>query len=165
MGPTWVLSAPDGPHVDPMNLAIWVCSPLTLVHFGEQCRNIWSHNRGGPLMEYFVSTLWILINISVHDHHSCYCYFCCSGLILKGRPVFSFHIGKVNKMFLKCICNRCGHITPSVSAGASIAIMIILLSTSQNGRTTTSTINCPPLTHRSNWYYINVTIAWTQLGD
>ena len=24
MGPTWVLSAPDGPHVDPMNLAIWV---------------------------------------------------------------------------------------------------------------------------------------------
>ena len=21
MGPTWVLSAPDGPHVDPMNLA------------------------------------------------------------------------------------------------------------------------------------------------
>ena len=27
MGPTWVLSAPDGPHVDPKNLAIrapWV---------------------------------------------------------------------------------------------------------------------------------------------
>ena len=23
MGPTWVLSAPGGPHVDPMNLAIW----------------------------------------------------------------------------------------------------------------------------------------------
>ena len=23
MGPTWVLSAPDEPHVDPMNLAIW----------------------------------------------------------------------------------------------------------------------------------------------
>ena len=23
MGPTWVLSAPDGPHIDPMNLAIW----------------------------------------------------------------------------------------------------------------------------------------------
>ena len=22
MGPTWVLSAPDGPHVGPMNLAI-----------------------------------------------------------------------------------------------------------------------------------------------
>ena len=22
MGPTWVLSVPDGPHVDPMNLAI-----------------------------------------------------------------------------------------------------------------------------------------------
>ena len=24
MGPTWVLSAPDGPHVGPMNLAIRV---------------------------------------------------------------------------------------------------------------------------------------------
>ena len=23
MGPTWVLSAPDGPHVGPMNFAIW----------------------------------------------------------------------------------------------------------------------------------------------
>ena len=23
MGPTWVLSAQDGPHVDPMNLAVW----------------------------------------------------------------------------------------------------------------------------------------------
>ena len=23
MGPTWVLSAPDGPHVGRMNLAIW----------------------------------------------------------------------------------------------------------------------------------------------
>ena len=27
MGPTWVLSAPDGPHVGPMNLAIWVGLP------------------------------------------------------------------------------------------------------------------------------------------
>ena len=23
MGPTWVLSAPDGPHLGPMSLAIW----------------------------------------------------------------------------------------------------------------------------------------------
>ena len=34
MGPTWVLSAPDGPHVGPMNLAIWIIrewnSPLSL---------------------------------------------------------------------------------------------------------------------------------------
>ena len=28
MGPTWVLSAPDGPHVDPMNLAMWDSSDL-----------------------------------------------------------------------------------------------------------------------------------------
>ena len=25
MGPTWVLSAPDGPHVGPMNLVIRAC--------------------------------------------------------------------------------------------------------------------------------------------
>ena len=30
MGPTWVLSAPDGPHVGPMNLAIWVCMPMCM---------------------------------------------------------------------------------------------------------------------------------------
>ena len=29
MGPTWVLSAPDGPHVGPMNLAIRVYDYLT----------------------------------------------------------------------------------------------------------------------------------------
>ena len=28
MGPTWVLSAPDRPHVGPMNLAIWGCNTM-----------------------------------------------------------------------------------------------------------------------------------------
>ena len=32
MGPTWVLLAPGGPHVGPMNLAIWVRIGLD-VHF------------------------------------------------------------------------------------------------------------------------------------
>ena len=27
MGPTWVLLAPDGPHIGPVNLAIWVVMP------------------------------------------------------------------------------------------------------------------------------------------
>ena len=30
MGPIWVLSAPDGPHVGPMNLAISVCRVIVL---------------------------------------------------------------------------------------------------------------------------------------
>ena len=34
MGPTWVLSAPDGPHVDPMNFAIRVS---TLTVFDIHC--------------------------------------------------------------------------------------------------------------------------------
>ena len=35
MGPTWVLSAPDGPHVGPMNLAIKVvnvAARLSIIH-------------------------------------------------------------------------------------------------------------------------------------
>ena len=28
MGPNWVLSAPDGPRVGPMNIAIWVTVPF-----------------------------------------------------------------------------------------------------------------------------------------
>ena len=36
MGPTWVLSAPDGPHVVPMSLA------LSAVLFCGRCSNIWS---------------------------------------------------------------------------------------------------------------------------
>ena len=31
MGPTWVLSAPGGPHVGPMNLAIWVGNAVILL--------------------------------------------------------------------------------------------------------------------------------------
>ena len=35
MGPNWVLSAPDGPHVGPMNLAIWVMFQENSVAVGE----------------------------------------------------------------------------------------------------------------------------------
>ena len=48
MGPTWVLSAPDGPHVGPMNLAIrdwqikqvitWTKADLPSRSFGIHCR-------------------------------------------------------------------------------------------------------------------------------
>ena len=31
MGPTWALLAPDGPHVGPINLAIWAQNWLTVV--------------------------------------------------------------------------------------------------------------------------------------
>ena len=42
MGPTWVLSAPDGPHVGPMNLAI--CGPVWYFHISVPyvvCRSVW----------------------------------------------------------------------------------------------------------------------------
>ena len=36
MGPNWVLSAPDGPHVDPMNLAIRVS--MSVPYVKNQCQ-------------------------------------------------------------------------------------------------------------------------------
>ena len=45
MGPTWVLSAPDGPHVGPMNLAIRdiILQPSgTIVHFLKKKRDLTS---------------------------------------------------------------------------------------------------------------------------
>ena len=35
MGPTWVLSAPGGPHVGPVNLVIW---DWTNIHIQGLCR-------------------------------------------------------------------------------------------------------------------------------
>ena len=45
MGPTWVLSAPDGPHVGPMNLAIRVIlkNDIWLTNTLEKtCETVWS---------------------------------------------------------------------------------------------------------------------------
>ena len=33
MGPTWVLSAPDGPHIGPMNLAFW--EMIKMIYIGQ----------------------------------------------------------------------------------------------------------------------------------
>ena len=49
MGPTWVLSAPDGPHVDPMNLAIMVFYGATAVGVIRQCLGL-STSKGFRLM-------------------------------------------------------------------------------------------------------------------
>ena len=63
MGPTWVLSAPNGPHVGPMNLAIWEerphkssmkCSFQLFVVAIQWCPNehggIWNHWHLGCLL-------------------------------------------------------------------------------------------------------------------
>ena len=38
MGPTWVLSVPDGPHDGPMNLAIWEEKLFCDITYGVYCR-------------------------------------------------------------------------------------------------------------------------------
>ena len=46
MGPTWVLSPPDGPHAGPMNLAInsfYLISVQIGIDFGP-CSALWFHN-------------------------------------------------------------------------------------------------------------------------
>ena len=45
MGPTWVLSAPDGPHIGPMNLAIrdgGLTTAVALASSGQPCYYIFA---------------------------------------------------------------------------------------------------------------------------
>ena len=49
MGLTWVLSAPDGPHVGPMNLVIRGILALGKAgHFDKDCKHKWYHTRFIP---------------------------------------------------------------------------------------------------------------------
>ena len=48
MGPTWVLSAPDGPHVGPMNLAI---------RENKQCLKQFTNNSSN--LSYYITKVWI----------------------------------------------------------------------------------------------------------
>ena len=44
MGPTWVLSAPGGPHIGPMNPAIWVVLQISLRPHGH-CHTMPAYNK------------------------------------------------------------------------------------------------------------------------
>ena len=57
MGPTWVLSAPDGPHICPMNLAI---------------RNGACHPRGGNPLKDFCVMMGPRVYLQYKDHLSRY---------------------------------------------------------------------------------------------
>ena len=63
MGPTWVLSAPEGPHVGPMNFAIGVVSEVPCTNlkirfpkiFFSSSNNLQWFNKGGRLPRYNLS--------------------------------------------------------------------------------------------------------------
>ena len=58
MGPTWVLSAPDGPHVGPMNLAIW--GVMTSTKINTEWWTIFSrHSELNIFKKIFVTVIWI----------------------------------------------------------------------------------------------------------
>ena len=66
MGPTWVLSASDGPHVGPMNLVIWVVfrksrfTPILQDYFTD-IEQAWRIRVNGPI--------WLeAMNISLYNH-------------------------------------------------------------------------------------------------
>ena len=54
MGPTWVLSAPDGPHAGPMNLAIRVVMWFVDIPYKKNCSKVvrrqYPSNKGRPIL-------------------------------------------------------------------------------------------------------------------
>ena len=51
MGPTWVLSAPDGPHVGPMSLAIKVLAQETINNNAMRIASACSRQQGGTRLQ------------------------------------------------------------------------------------------------------------------
>ena len=74
MGPTWVLSAPDGPHVGPMDLAIWVDS---------HCDGMTRHD---------------MIIYHVYDYLSCIVLLVSLEVNLTSLYHYSYHTEAWNKM-------------------------------------------------------------------
>ena len=62
MGPTWVLSAPDGPHIGPMNLAIRDCS-ITFVLDANGCNRCINYSAKGLLFLNKISMLCFFIKV------------------------------------------------------------------------------------------------------
>ena len=54
IGPTWVLSAPDGPHVGPMNLAIWDTTIPCVCEVLHACKKIQCQKSNGCI-SYFIT--------------------------------------------------------------------------------------------------------------
>ena len=58
MGPTWVLSAPDGFHVGPMNLAIWVPYKVPMMRNALPCCDFVMQSCSVLEMVRILSTFW-----------------------------------------------------------------------------------------------------------
>ena len=68
MGPTWVLSAPDGPQVVPMNLAIGdhICVPFLICFIPLNCQSwMWL---GPPLLLYLADRAYRAVRC--HQNHA-----------------------------------------------------------------------------------------------
>ena len=70
MGPTWVLSAPDGPHVGPTNLAIrgFTVPALCNINF------VLYLYYNGTVIIVLIHIICITINMITIDYH---CYYLC----------------------------------------------------------------------------------------
>ena len=64
MGPTWVLSSPGGPHVGPMNLAIWVYYRAEIISI-SRCKLYQLQTIAKPFKRHFdMKGVYILVNSS-----------------------------------------------------------------------------------------------------
>ena len=68
MGPTWVLSAPDGPHVCPINLAIWVSQYWT--SFILKCSDWITLKDEIKFWKNYSFVYWLIICVWFHKHTS-----------------------------------------------------------------------------------------------
>ena len=78
VGPTWGRQDPGGPHVGPVNLAIWECRQRFQIHFLDSCciwlkfhcdllpRVQWVVNNMSLLVKCFAMTRWQAIILTSH---------------------------------------------------------------------------------------------------
>ena len=70
MGPTWVLSAPDGPHVGPMNLAIRVVSKFSMMQCFLVMLNKIELKTSLGRQGVWVMVWWAVLTIFVYKHQT-----------------------------------------------------------------------------------------------
>ena len=65
MGTTWVLSAPDGPHVGPVNLAIRDITKLLAFFMGIHWSPVYPHT---PYLQYYHHPKQVLMSIGEYKY-------------------------------------------------------------------------------------------------
>ena len=120
MGPTWVLSAPDWPHVGPMNLAIWDEEYCCMNHSGTETGIFLANQRWGllsqnsfiPLFFQFFQhhqSIYYMLNIMWVRSRNCGClvtWFCYQLTATAPWPDPCTYLTGIRTAELWCQCSR-----------------------------------------------------------